>query len=63
MECIEWPPCSPDFNIIENVGAHMKRRLAFRNVVKIYDLRTGILSELSKKFLPHRLEKSRKRRG
>lgn len=40
MKLLDWPPYSPDLNIIETVWAIMKRRVELRNPSTVEELRT-----------------------
>ena len=81
LEChiysIDWPPCSPDLNPIENIWRVLKQRLRNRNPHggwKLEDLKAAILDiwdneisiEMINRFvdtMPQRLEKVRVRKG
>tara|TARA_R110002060_G_C2076824_1_gene96284 strand:- start:142 stop:408 length:267 start_codon:yes stop_codon:yes gene_type:complete len=81
LEChiysIDWPPCSPNFNPIENIWKILKQRLRNRNpqgnwtiedfekaIINIWDNEISI--ETINRFvdtMPQRLEKVRLRKG
>jgi hypothetical protein len=81
LECyiysIDWPPCSPDLNLIENIWRVLKQRLRNRNPHggwKLKDLKEAMLDiweneisiSLINRFvdsIPERLEKVRMRKG
>ena len=73
VECIQWPPNSPDLNIIENIWSHIKRRLARQSTHNLSDLRTAVFSEWSQisiklvqnlyDSIPKRIKECKRKRG
>lgn len=45
IDCLEWPPYSPDLNPIENLWAHVKRRVEARNTKTLDELRRALEAE------------------
>jgi hypothetical protein len=45
IQCLDWPPYSPDLNPIENLWAILKRRVAAHNPTTTEELKAAILTE------------------
>lgn len=45
IDCLEWPPYSPDLNPIENLWAHVKRRVEAKNSKTLDELRRALEAE------------------
>ncbi len=45
IDCVEWPPYSPDLNPIENLWADLKKRVDKHNPTSIYELITVLQLE------------------
>ena len=75
VETLDWPPNSPDLNIIENVWAILKRRLASSSVLcsSIADVKSLVENEWAKitpqmisklyNSIPKRLQQCEKKKG
>lgn len=45
VECIEWPPYSPDLNPIENLWANLKKRVEDHHPTSIEELKKAVYTE------------------
>lgn len=45
IDCIEWPPYSPDLNPIENLWAELKNRVEKHNTTNTKELTSAVQAE------------------